>query len=482
MTACGNASQQLEKCLQKIEKWEGTLRSFLTVDTVGSRARAKSLDSLPKGAMGSLYGCPVGIKDNFCTPYLPTTCASRMLATYQPLHEATAVSRLRAAGAVVVGKTNMDEFGMGSSTENSAFHITRNPWERNSVPGGSSGGSAAAVASGEVCVALGSDTGGSIRQPASFCGVVGLKPTYGRVSRFGLVAFASSLDHVGPITRTVEEAASVLQIIAGKDPRDCTTVPDPVPDYMAALTGDVRGLKLALVEEFLGEGIDDGVRQVIETVSDRLIAMGATVDRVSLPHASYAVATYYILAPAEASSNLARYDGVRFGTRVEGADTLESMYLQTRSRNFGAEVKRRVLLGTYALSAGYYDAYYHKAQQMRTLIQRDFRNLFSQYDALIGPTTPTVAFPLGACKDQPLRMYLSDICTIPASLAGIPAISVPCGFVDGLPVGLQILAPSLAESVVLRVAHAWEQERGPLPELPMGGEDVCRVVRDCHRS
>ncbi|MED4880908.1 Asp-tRNA(Asn)/Glu-tRNA(Gln) amidotransferase subunit GatA, partial [Geobacillus stearothermophilus] len=383
--------------------------------------------------------------------------ASKILYNFDPIYDATVMERLNAAGAITLGKLNMDEFAMGSSTENSGFQLTRNPWDLERVPGGSSGGSAAAVAAGEVPFALGSDTGGSIRQPAAFCGVVGLKPTYGRVSRFGLVAFASSLDQIGPITRTVEDNAYLLQAIAGVDPMDSTSANVPVPNYVEALTGDIKGLKIAVPNEYLGEGVDEGVRQSVLAALAVLEKLGATWEEVSLPHSKYALATYYLLASSEASANLARFDGVRYGYRTDNAKNLIDMYKLTRSEGFGAEVKRRIMLGTFALSSGYYDAYYKKAQKVRTLIKRDFENVFERYDVIIGPTTPTPAFKIGEKTSDPLTMYANDILTIPVNLAGVPAISVPCGFVDGLPVGLQIIGKHFDESTVYRVAHAFEQ-------------------------
>lgn len=367
------------------------------------------------------------------------------------------MERLNEAGAITIGKLNMDEFAMGSSTENSGFQLTRNPWDLERVPGGSSGGSAAAVAAGEVPFALGSDTGGSIRQPAAFCGVVGLKPTYGRVSRFGLVAFASSLDQIGPITRTVEDNAYLLQVIAGLDPMDSTSANVEVPNYVEALTGDIKGLKIAVPKEYLGEGVAEEVRQSVLDALKVLEKLGATWEEVSLPHSKYALATYYLLASSEASANLARFDGVRYGYRTDNAKNLIDMYKQTRSEGFGNEVKRRIMLGTFALSAGYYDAYYKKAQQVRTLIKQDFEKVFEKYDVIIGPTTPTPAFKIGEKTHDPLTMYANDILTIPVNLAGVPGISVPCGFVNGLPVGLQIIGKHFDESTIYRVAHAFEQ-------------------------
>lgn len=379
------------------------------------------------------------------------------MSNFTPVYDATVVGKLRAADTVTIGKLNMDEFAMGGSNENSSFYPVRNPWDLERVPGGSSGGSAAAVAAGEAYFALGSDTGGSIRQPASYCGVVGLKPTYGLVSRFGLVAFASSLDQIGPLTKNVEDSAYVLQAIAGYDPMDSTSAKVDVPDYLSALSGDVTGLRIAVPKEYLGEGVDAEVKETVLSALKVLEALGATWDEVSLPHTDYAVATYYLLASSEASSNLARFDGVRYGVRSDNAGSLIDLYHESRSQGFGDEVKRRIMLGTYALSSGYYDAYYLKAQKARTLIKQDFDKVFEQYDVIIGPTAPTTAFKLGAQVDDPLTMYLNDILTIPVSLAGVPAVSIPCGFADGLPVGMQIIGKAFDESTVLRVAHAYEQ-------------------------
>jgi aspartyl-tRNA(Asn)/glutamyl-tRNA(Gln) amidotransferase subunit A len=463
----------VDASLARIREVDEQVRAFLTVDEEGAREQAEALDRerMESDQRGILFGLPAGIKDNICTEGLKTTCASRLLANYEPIYSATVMKKLEQAQAVTVGKMNMDEFAMGSSTENSGFHPTYNPWDLSRVPGGSSGGSAAAVAAGEVYFALGSDTGGSIRQPAAYCGVVGLKPTYGRVSRFGLVAFASSLDQIGPLTKNVEDAAYVLQAIAGHDPMDSTSADVEVPDYLSALTGDVKGLKVAVPKEMMGEGIDPGVREKVQQALRVLESLGAVIEEVSLPHSEYAVATYYLLAPAEASSNLARYDGVRYGVRVE-ADSLVEMYKQTRSQGFGSEVKRRIMLGTYSLSSGYYDAYYLKAQKVRTLIKQDFDRVFEQYDVIVGPTAPTTAFKIGEKVDNPLTMYLNDILTIPVNLAGLPAISVPCGLSDGLPVGLQIIGKAFDESTVLRVAHAYEQHGERLPKPTIGGAEA----------
>jgi aspartyl-tRNA(Asn)/glutamyl-tRNA(Gln) amidotransferase subunit A len=409
-----------------------------------------------------LGGVPVGIKDVMSTRGVRTTAGSKILDKYIPPYDATVVARMEAAGAVVLGKMNCDEFAMGSSNENSAYHPVRNPRDLSRVPGGSSGGSAAAVAADMAVVALGSDTGGSIRQPASFCGVVGLMPTYGRVSRYGLIAFASSLDHIGPLAKTVKDAAIVLYTIAGRDPMDSTSADVAVPDYVAELDKPVRGMKLGVAKEYFGEGLDDEVRQSVETAIDKLKGLGCEMVPVSLPHTPYAIPTYYLIATAEASSNLARYDGVRYSHRAHGVKTLAEMYRRSRDEGFGAEVKRRIMLGTYALSAGYYDAYYLKAQKVRTLLARDFEEAFRKVDAIVTPTSPTAAFRLGEKSNDPLAMYLADIYTVTADLAGIPGISVPCGETkEKLPIGLQILGKHFDESTILRLAHAYEQANLP---------------------
>jgi aspartyl-tRNA(Asn)/glutamyl-tRNA(Gln) amidotransferase subunit A len=460
----------VEESLRRIEKVEDQVHAFLKVDVAGARKRALVLDEafVKTEKKGLLAALPVGVKDNLCTEGLRTTCASRILENYEPIYHATVVEKLHAAQAIVMGKMNMDEFAMGSSTENSAFYPTYNPWDFTRVPGGSSGGSAAAVAAGEVYFALGSDTGGSIRQPASFCGIVGLKPTYGRVSRYGLVAFASSFDQIGPLTKNVEDAAYVLQVLAGYDAKDSTSADVEVPDYLSALTGDVNGLRIAVPKEMMGPGISTGVRERVKAALAILENMGATVEEVSLPQVEYAVATYYLISSAEASSNLARYDGIRYGVRRGGKNLLD-LYHETRSQGFGSEVKRRIMLGTYALSSGYYDAYYLQAQKVRTLIQQDFAKVFATYDVVIGPTTPTTAFKMGEKTADPLTMYVEDICTIPVNLAGLPAISVPCGLSAGLPVGLQVIGNTFAEATILRVAHAFEQATTPLSVPSLGG-------------
>ncbi|WP_314589398.1 Asp-tRNA(Asn)/Glu-tRNA(Gln) amidotransferase subunit GatA [Paenibacillus terrigena] len=442
----------------RIAKTEDQVKAYLTLNEEHARAHARLLDEqlTTDAPRGLLFGLPVGIKDNIVTEGLRTTCASQFLSNYDPIYDATVVQKLKKAQSVTLGKLNMDEFAMGGSNENSSFYPTRNPWNLEYVPGGSSGGSAAAVAAGEAYFTLGSDTGGSIRQPASYCGVVGLKPTYGLVSRFGLVAFASSLDQIGPITKNVEDSAYVLQAIAGYDNMDSTSANVEIPDYISALNGDIKGLRIGVPKEYLGQGIDPQVKESVLSALKVLEGLGATWDEVSLPHTDYAVATYYLLASSEASSNLARFDGVRYGVRAENPDNLIDLYVKSRSQGFGDEVKRRIMLGTYALSSGYYDAYYLKAQKVRTLIKQDFDQVFANYDVIIGPTAPTTAFPIGSQVDDPLTMYLNDIVTIPVSLAGVPAISVPCGLADGLPVGLQIIGKAFDESTVLRVAHAFE--------------------------
>jgi aspartyl-tRNA(Asn)/glutamyl-tRNA(Gln) amidotransferase subunit A len=454
-----SVSDLVDHALNRIRDVEPKVRAFLRVDENGARESARALDKqlAEGGDRGLLFGLPAGIKDNIVTEGLTTTCASRFLENYDPIYDATVIGKLKSAHSVTIGKLNMDEFAMGGSNENSAFYATRNPWNTEYVPGGSSGGSAAAVAAGEVYFALGSDTGGSIRQPAAYCGVVGLKPTYGLVSRFGLVAFASSLDQIGPLTKNVEDAAYVLQAIAGHDPLDSTSDRVDIPDYISALGGDLKGLRIAVPKEYMGAGVDPRVKEAVMAAIRVMESLGAVWEEVSMPHTEYAVATYYLIASSEASSNLARFDGVRYGVRAADPDNLIDLYVKSRSQGFGAEVKRRIMLGTYALSSGYYDAYYLKAQKARTLIKRDFDDVFQNFDVIVGPTTPTPAFKIGEQIDDPLTMYLNDILTIPANLAGIPAISVPCGMAEGLPIGLQIIGKALDESTVLRVAHAFEQ-------------------------
>jgi aspartyl-tRNA(Asn)/glutamyl-tRNA(Gln) amidotransferase subunit A len=446
----------------KIESDDPKIGAYLTLSKERAMAKAAEIDGL--AAQGEklppLGGVPVGIKDVMVTKGLRSTAGSKILGNYVPPYDCTAVARLEAAGAVVLGKLNCDEFAMGSSNENSAWKPVHNPRDLSRVPGGSSGGSAACVAADMAVVALGSDTGGSIRQPASFCGVVGLLPTYGRVSRYGLIAFASSLDHIGPLAKTVKDAAIVLRTIAGRDPMDATSAEVPVPDYVAELEKPVRGMKIGIAKEYLGEGLHDEVRSAVEAGIQKLASLGCEIVEISLPHTKYAVPAYYIVATAEASSNLARFDGVRYGYRAKNGRTLSEMYRQSRNQGFGAEVKRRIMLGTYALSAGYYDAYYLKAQKVRTLLARDFDEAFQKVDAIVTPTSPTAAFKLGEKVDDPLAMYLADIYTVTADLAGIPGISVPCGETrEKLPIGLQILGRHFDEATVLRVAHAYEQAR-----------------------
>ena len=444
--------------LQRIEALEPAINAYITVTAERALADAAAADKArANGDDRPLLGIPLAVKDVLSTKDIETTCGSRILAGYVPIFTATTVKRLEDAGMVMLGKTNCDEFAMGSSTENSARGVTTNPWDTGRVPGGSSGGSAAAVAAGLAAGALGTDTGGSIRQPGAFCGVVGLKPSYGRVSRYGLVAFGSSLDCPGPLTRTVEDAARLLSVMAGSDPLDSTSLPAGVPDYAAALGGDLKGLRVGVPKEYFIDGMQPEVEAAVRAAIDHLRDLGAETIEVSLPHTEYALPVYYIIAPAEASANLARYDGIRFGARVDRGD-MWATYKATRGQGFGAEVKRRIMLGTYALSAGYYDAYYAKAQQVRTLIKRDFDEAFEQVDIIAAPTTPKTAFRFGENTGDPLQMYLEDVFTLPASLAGVPGLSVPCGFNgDGLPIGLQLIAPSLREDLLLRVGHAYEQ-------------------------
>jgi aspartyl-tRNA(Asn)/glutamyl-tRNA(Gln) amidotransferase subunit A len=446
----------------KIEQDDPQIGAYLTLSRERALGKAAEMDSLAeKGEkLPALGGVPVGIKDVMVTRGVRTTAGSKILGDYIPPYDCTAVARLEAAGAVVLGKLNCDEFAMGSSTENSAWRPVHNPRDLSRVPGGSSGGSAAAVAAGMAVATLGSDTGGSIRQPASFCGVVGLMPTFGRVSRYGLIAFASSLDHIGPLTKTVRDSAMVLSVIAGRDPMDATSADMPVPDYVAELEKPVRGLKLGVAKEYFGDGLDGEVRSAVEAAIQKFASLGCEIVNVSLPHTKYAIPTYYIVATAEASSNLARYDGVRYGYRAAGVHNLSEMYRRTRDQGFGPEVKRRIMLGTYALSAGYYDAYYLKAQKVRTLLTQDFEEAFKKVDAILTPTSPTAAFKLGEKVDDPLAMYLADIYTVTADLAGIPGISIPCGETkEKLPIGLQILGKHFDEATILRVAHMYEQTR-----------------------
>ena len=445
--------------LERIDAVDGRVRAYVRVTPELALEQAAEADKrIAAGDAGPLTGIPAAVKDNICTRGVNTTCSSRMLEDFVPPYDAHVYERLRAAGAVMLGKTNMDEFAMGSSTENSAFFSTHNPWDIERVPGGSSGGSAAAVSAGEALYALGSDTGGSIRQPAGFCNVVGLKPTYGRVSRFGLVAFASSLDQIGPLTRDVRDCALAFNAIGGHDPRDSTSLPDPMPDCTQSLVADLRGMRIGVPREYFVEGMETGVAEAVRTAIARLKELGAEIDwDVSLPHTRYALAVYYIIAPSEASANLARYDGVKYGYAYRQGENMWDDMARTRQHGFGAEVKRRIMLGTYALSAGYYDAYYLKAQKVRTIIRRDFEQAFSRCHALVTPTSPTVPFRLGERTDDPVLMYLSDVCTLPINIAGIPGLTVPAGFSEGLPVGMQVLGPHFAEDVLFRIGYAFQQ-------------------------
>ncbi|SIS65537.1 Asp-tRNA(Asn)/Glu-tRNA(Gln) amidotransferase subunit GatA [Salimicrobium flavidum] len=466
------ATDLVEESYARIKEVDDDVKAFLTLDEENARAYATELDQNADGK-AKLFGLPIGIKDNIVTKGLRTTAASQILSNlYDPLYDATVVQKVQQEKAVTIGKLNMDEFAMGSSNENSSFQATRNPWNTDHVPGGSSGGSAASVAAGEVPFSLGTDTGGSIRQPASYCGVVGLKPTYGRVSRFGLIAFASSLDQIGPLTRSVEDNAYVLETIAGHDEMDSTSANVDVPAYTEALTGDVSNLKIAVPKEYFTEGVDEEVKASVRKALEKYEELGATWEEVSLPHSKYALSTYYLIASSEASANLARFDGVRYGRRSENADTMIDMFKNSRSEGFGDEVKRRIMLGTFALSSGYYDAYYKKAQQVRTLIKNDFDKIFEDYDVVIGPTAPTPAFKIGEQMDNPLTMYANDILTIPVNLAGVPGISVPCGFAEnGLPIGLQIIGKHFDESTVYRAAHAFEQATDHHKQRPaLGGK------------
>jgi len=454
-----SAREATQACLDQIQRVDEKIHAFISYDAADALAQADAADKLiASGVKNPLLGVPVAVKDVLAVKNQPLNCASKILGNFVSPYDATAIEKLKAAGAIVFGRLNMDEFAMGSSTENSAFGTTKNPWDTTRIPGGSSGGSAAAVAANECIASLGSDTGGSIRQPAALCGCVGLKPTYGRISRYGLVAFASSLDQIGPFTKDVRDAAILLGAMSGVDPRDSTSVPQPVPDYTAALTGDIRGMKLGLPKEYMIGGLDAEVKASVDAAVKKFTELGAEIVEISLPHTDYAVATYYIIATAEASANLARFDGIRYCARVDGADPIE-LYSKTRGTGFGPEVKRRIILGTYVLSSGYYDAYYLRAQKVRTLIRNDFLKAFEKCDAIVTPTTPTAAFKIGEKSDDPLQMYLSDIFTISCNLAGIPGVSVPCGFTNNpkLPIGLQILGQPFGEETLLQIAHAYEQ-------------------------
>jgi aspartyl-tRNA(Asn)/glutamyl-tRNA(Gln) amidotransferase subunit A len=460
-----------QEILERIEEVDGKLNSYITVladQAIQSAKEAEKHISLGT-YLSPLHGVPIGLKDIFCMKGVRTTCGSKILENFISPYDATVTRKLKAAGAVIVGKNNMDEFAMGSSTENSYFGPTRNPWDLERVPGGSSGGSAAAVSAYLCFGSIGTDTGGSIRQPATLCGIVGLKPTYGRVSRFGMIAFASSLDQGGPLTKTVEDTALMLNVIAGNDSRDSTSVNSPVPDYTSCLNVGIKGIKVGVPKEYFIKGIDAEVEEAVKRAIALVEDLGGVIQEISLPHTKHAVSAYYLLAPSEASSNLARYDGVKYGFRVYGTDNLRDMYFKTRAEGFGREVKRRIMIGTYALSSGYYDAYYLKAQRVRTLIKKDFEEAFKKVDVIMTPTSPEPAFKIGEKTDDPLKMYLSDIFTIPCNLAGLPGISIPCGFTSsGLPIGLQILGEPFDEETLLRVAHNyeihtnWKEKRPPI--------------------
>lgn len=458
----------IEKTLDNAEKINGLLNSFLTVEREYALRRADELEKSNSVENQSLRGVSIAVKDNICTKFSQTSCGSRILGNYRPPYNATAVEKLLDAGAVIIGKTNMDEFAMGSSNENSAFGTVKNPWDTTRVSGGSSGGSAVAVASGVVRASLGSETGGSVRQPASFCGIIGLKPTYGRISRYGLVAFASSLDQIGIFGQTAKDVAEVLSVISGRDKHDATTADVPVPNYVEDLSRDISNKRIGIPRALFGEGLDEEVRNSAETAIENYKKLGTEIVDIELPHSKYSIAVYYILATAEASSNLARFDGVRYGFRAEGTPALREMYNRTREEGFGAEVKRRIMLGTYVLSSGYYEAYYAKAQKVRTLLKKDFMNAFEKCDAILTPTSPTTAFKIGEKSDDPLAMYLSDVYTASANLAGIPGISVPCGMSsENLPIGLQLLGKSWSENVLLNLASVYENQfpLGAKPEV-----------------
>ncbi|MHB1652692.1 MAG: Asp-tRNA(Asn)/Glu-tRNA(Gln) amidotransferase subunit GatA [Desulfitobacteriaceae bacterium] len=454
-----SATELTKVFIQRIRQVDEQVKAFVTLTEDRALQQAAIVDDkIARGeSLRPLEGIPMALKDNMCTEGVRTTCSSKMLENFVPPYDATVTERLKQAGAIILGKLNMDEFAMGSSTENSRFFQTRNPWDLERVPGGSSGGAVASVIADEAVYALGSDTGGSIRQPAAFCGVVGMKPTYGAISRYGLIAFASSLDQIGPVTKDVRDNAVVMNIIAGHDSKDSTSIPFVKPDYTKFLVNGIKGLKIGIPREYFGEGIDQEVEKVIRDAVQTLSDLGAEVEECSLPHTEYAIPAYYLLAPAECSSNLARYDGVSYGYRASGADDIIGMYRKTRAEGFGSEVKRRIMLGTYALSSGYYDAYYLKAQKVRTLIKQDFDKAFEKYDVLLSPTAPTAAFKFGEKSTNPLEMYLSDVCTVPLNLAGLPGVSIPAGFVNGLPVGLQLMGKPFDEGTLYRVSYTFEQ-------------------------
>ncbi|MBY5020716.1 Asp-tRNA(Asn)/Glu-tRNA(Gln) amidotransferase subunit GatA [Streptococcus suis] len=451
-----SATELTKATLEDIKSREGAVDAFLTIAEDAALAQAAALDEKGIDADNVMSGIPLAVKDNISTKGILTTAASKMLYNYEPIFDATSVSQAYAKDMIVVGKTNMDEFAMGGSNENSAFKPTKNAWDQSKVPGGSSGGSAAAVAAGQVRLSLGSDTGGSIRQPAAFNGIVGMKPTYGTVSRFGLIAFGSSLDQIGPFSQTVKENAQLLNVISGHDVKDATSTINEIADFTSKIGQDIKGMKIALPKEYMGEGIDPQVKETILKAAKHLESLGAIIEEVSLPHSKYGVAVYYIIASSEASSNLQRFDGIRYGFRAEDATNLEEIYVKTRSQGFGEEVKRRIMLGTFSLSSGYYDAYFKKAGQVRTLIIQDFEKVFADYDLILGPTAPTVAFGLDTLNHDPVAMYLADLLTIPVNLAGLPGISIPAGFVEGLPVGLQLIGPKYSEETIYQVAAAFE--------------------------
>ncbi|HFH9836974.1 TPA: Asp-tRNA(Asn)/Glu-tRNA(Gln) amidotransferase subunit GatA [Streptococcus suis] len=451
-----SAVELTKATLEDIKSREGAVDAFLTITEDAALAQAAALDEKGIDADNVMAGIPLAVKDNISTRGILTTAASKMLYNYEPIFDATSVAQAYAKDMIVIGKTNMDEFAMGGSNENSAFKPTKNAWDQTKVPGGSSGGSAAAVASGQVRLSLGSDTGGSIRQPAAFNGIVGMKPTYGTVSRFGLIAFGSSLDQIGPFSQTVKENAQLLNVISGHDVKDSTSTINEIADFTSKIGQDIKGLKIALPKEYVGEGIDPQVKETILKAAKHLESLGAIIEEVSLPHSKYGVAVYYIIASSEASSNLQRFDGIRYGFRAEDATNLEEIYVKTRSQGFGEEVKRRIMLGTFSLSSGYYDAYFKKAGQVRTLIIQDFEKVFANYDLILGPTAPTVAFGLDTLNHDPVAMYLADLLTIPVNLAGLPGISIPAGFVEGLPVGLQLIGPKYSEETIYQVAAAFE--------------------------
>ena len=467
------ATDLTRSTFDRIKETEADVDAFITLNEEKALNLAQAIDKKGITESNPLAGIPIGIKDNIVTKDLLTTAASKILSTFNPIYDATVMDKVYQSDLIPVGKLNMDEFAMGGSTENSYFKKTKNAWDSSKVPGGSSGGSAAAVAAGQVPVSLGSDTGGSIRQPAAFNGIVGMKPTYGRVSRYGLIAFSSSLDQIGPLTRTVEDNALALNAISGFDPKDGTSAGASVPDFTAGLTGDIKGMKIALPKEYLGEGVAADVREAILKAVETFKSLGATIEEVSLPHSKYGVAVYYIIASSEASSNLQRFDGIRYGYRSENVQNLEDVYVNSRTEGFGLEVKRRIMLGTFSLSAGYYDAYFKKAGQVRTLIKRDFDQVFADYDLIIGPSAPTVAYGIGENINDPITMYMNDILTIPVNLAGLPGMSIPAGFSEGLPVGLQLIGKAFDEATMYKAAYAFEQATDFHTKKPviLGGND-----------